>query len=156
MPPFYEATDSFQLRTLSRFLFNLTYFALQIYTVFNCVHFPFFGLHFLPYTVQCRSYSKKNCKSVYNYSTGLGAAIKCNPYSETTVESWTHLKTVKITMNIFAVWILTGTQCFSWVIWQYKLHVTMMNQKRWANVCTINLIQSFSNLILKLPSQTSL
>ena len=45
----------------------------------------------------------KNCKSVYNYSTVLGAAIKCKPYSETTVESRTHLKTVKITLNIFAV-----------------------------------------------------
>ena len=47
----------------------------------------------------------KNCKSVYNYSTVLGAAIKCKPYSETTVESWTHLKTVKITMNLFEVYI---------------------------------------------------
>ena len=33
----------------------------------------------------------------------LREAIKCNPYSETTVESRTQLKTVKITLNIFAV-----------------------------------------------------
>ena len=57
----------------------------------------------MPHTVQGRSYSKKNCKSVYNYSTVLGAAIKCKPYSEITVESRTHFKTVKITSNIFAV-----------------------------------------------------
>ena len=36
-------------------------------------------------------------------STVLGAAIKCKPYNEITVESETHLKTVKITLNIFAV-----------------------------------------------------
>ena len=29
--------------------------------------------------------------------------MKCKPYSETTVESRTHLKTVKIALNIFAV-----------------------------------------------------
>ena len=51
---------------------------------------------YLPYTVQCRSYSKKNCRSVYNYSIVLGAAIKCKPYSEITVDIGTHLKTVKI------------------------------------------------------------
>ena len=65
-----------------------------------------YGLHFLPYTVQCRSYSKKNCKSVYNYSTVLGAAIICKPYSEITVEIGTHLKTVKTTLNIFAVFFI--------------------------------------------------
>ena len=46
----------------------------------------------------------KNCKSVYNYSTVVEAAIKCKPYSEITVEIGTHLKTVKITLNIFAVY----------------------------------------------------
>ena len=49
---------------------------------------------------------QKNCKSalqLYSYSTLLGAAIKCKPYSEITVEIGTHLKTVKITLNIFAV-----------------------------------------------------
>ena len=61
------------------------------------------GLHFLPYKVECRSYCKKTYKSVYNYSTVLGKAIKCKPYSEITVESPTHFKTVKITSNIFAV-----------------------------------------------------
>ena len=39
------------------------------------------------------------------YSTVLGAAIKCKLYSKITVEIWTQLKTVKITTNIFAVWM---------------------------------------------------
>ena len=30
--------------------------------------------------------------------------MKCKPYSETTVEIRTQLKTVKITSNIFALW----------------------------------------------------
>ena len=60
----------------------------------------------MPYTVQCRSYSKKTVNQLYNYSTVLGAAIKCKPYSEITVDIWTHLKTVKITLNIFAVWYI--------------------------------------------------
>ena len=60
---------------------------------------------FLPYTVQCRSYSKKNCNQLYNYSTVLGAATKCKPYSEITVEIGTQLKTVKITSNIFGLQI---------------------------------------------------
>ena len=46
---------------------------------------------------------KKTVNQLYNYSTVLRAAIKCKPYSEITVESGTHLKTVKITLNIFAV-----------------------------------------------------
>jgi hypothetical protein len=46
---------------------------------------------------------KKTVNQLYNYSTVLGAAIKCKPYSEITVEIGTHLKTVKITLNIFAV-----------------------------------------------------
>ena len=54
------------------------------------------ALQYLPYTVQCRSYRKKPVKQLYNYSTVLGAAIKCKPYSEITVESGTHLKTVYI------------------------------------------------------------
>ena len=41
----------------------------------------------------------KNCYQLYSYSTVLGAGIKCKPYSEI----GTHLKTVKITLNIFAV-----------------------------------------------------
>ena len=32
--------------------------------------------------------------------------MKCKPYSEITVENGTHLKTVKITLNIFAVYCL--------------------------------------------------
>ena len=42
---------------------------------------------------------KKTVNQLYNYSTVLGAAIKCKPYSEITVEIGTHLKTVKITLN---------------------------------------------------------
>ena len=57
----------------------------------------------LPYTVQCRSYRNKIVNLLYNYSTVLGAAIHCKPYSEITVELGTHLKAVKITLNIFAV-----------------------------------------------------
>ena len=33
----------------------------------------------------------------------LGAAIEGKPYNEITVEIGTHLKTVKITLNIFAM-----------------------------------------------------
>ena len=45
---------------------------------------------------------KKN--QLYIYSTVLGAGIKCKQYSEITVESGTHVKSVKITLNIFAVY----------------------------------------------------
>ena len=45
---------------------------------------------------------------IYIYSTVLGAAIKCKQYSEITVESGTHVKSVKITLNIFAVHITTS------------------------------------------------
>ena len=49
---------------------------------------------------------KKTVNQLYNYSTVLGAAIKCKPYSESeiTVEIGAHLKTVRITLNIFAVY----------------------------------------------------
>ena len=53
--------------------------------------------------LKCRSYSKKTVNQLYIYSTVLGAAIKCKQYSEITVESGTHVKSVKITLNIFAV-----------------------------------------------------
>ena len=53
--------------------------------------------------MQCRSYSKKTVNQHYIYSTVLGAAIKCKQYSEITVESRTHVKSLKITLNIFAV-----------------------------------------------------
>ena len=46
---------------------------------------------------------KKTVNQLYNYSTVLGAAIKCKPYSEITIEIGTYLKPVKITLNIFAV-----------------------------------------------------
>ena len=50
---------------------------------------------YLPYIVQCRSYSKKPVNQLYIYYTVLGAAIKCKPYSEITVDIGTQLKTVK-------------------------------------------------------------
>ena len=37
--------------------------------------------------------------------------MKCKPYSEITVEIGTQLKTVKITSNIFAVWVGLGYVC---------------------------------------------
>ena len=79
---------------------------LQIYTVFYCVRFPLHSC--CAVYIFCHIQSNvgvivKKCKSVYNYSTVLGAAIKCKPYSENTVESRTQFKTVKITSNIFAV-----------------------------------------------------
>ena len=46
---------------------------------------------------------KKTVNQLYMYSTVLGAAIKCKQYSEITVESGTHVKSVKIALNIFAV-----------------------------------------------------
>ena len=36
--------------------------------------------------------------------------MKCKPYSEITVEIRTQLKTVKITLNIFAVYLNQGGQ----------------------------------------------
>ena len=61
---------------------------------------------YLPYTVQCRSCSKKTVNQLYTYSTVLGAAIKCKQYSEVTVESKTYVS-VKITLNIFSVYFVT-------------------------------------------------
>ena len=62
----------------------------------------------MPYSVQCRGYSKKTVNQLYNYLTVLGAAIKCKPPSEITVEIGTHSKTVKIMLNIFAVTIVVN------------------------------------------------
>ena len=73
----------------------------------NCVHFPL--LSRCTFYINCLIQSnvevtvKKNCNQFYNYLTVLGAAIKCKPYSEITVEIGTQLKAVKITSNIFAV-----------------------------------------------------
>ena len=90
------------------FSHNLKYFsALQIYTVETgtpvkkCKSYKY-----LPYTfIQCRSVdiTVNHCKSVLHFSTVLGAVIKCEQYSGITVESGTHVKSVKITLNIFAV-----------------------------------------------------
>ena len=59
----------------------------------------------MPYTLQCRSVdvTVNHCKSVFKFSTVLGAVIKCKQHIEITVESMTHVKSVKITLNIFAV-----------------------------------------------------
>ena len=87
---------------------DVVWTTLQIYTVLNCVHFPlqFRCTVYIFYHIQSNVEItlKKNCKSVYNYFIVIGAAIKCNPYSETTVESQTQLKTVKNTLNIFTVY----------------------------------------------------
>ena len=48
---------------------------------------------------------KMTVNQLYNYLTVLGAAIKCKPYSEITVEIGTHSKIVKITLNIFTVYM---------------------------------------------------
>ena len=47
---------------------------------------------YLPYTVQCRNYSKKTVNQFYIFSTVFGAAIKCKQYSEITVETRHNLK----------------------------------------------------------------
>ena len=47
---------------------------------------------------------KKPVNQLYNYSTVLGAAIKCKPYSEITVEIGTHLRTVKIYLQCTVGW----------------------------------------------------
>ena len=62
----------------------------------------------MPCTVHCRSYSKKTVSQLYIYLNVLGAAIKCKPYCEITVEIGTHLKFVIITLNIFAVQLSQG------------------------------------------------
>ena len=51
---------------------------------------------YLPFTVECRSYSKKTVNQLYIYSTVLGIANECKQYNETTVESGTHVKSGKI------------------------------------------------------------
>ena len=44
---------------------------------------------------------KITVNQLYNYSSVLGAAIEYKLYSDITVESGTHLKTVKITSNYY-------------------------------------------------------
>ena len=52
---------------------------------------------------------KKTVNQLYNYSTVLGAAIKCKPYSEITVEIGAHSKIVKITFNTFTVYMKSAS-----------------------------------------------
>ena len=47
--------------------------------------------------------SERGYTTHYIYSTVLGAATKCKQYSDISVESGTHVKSVKNTLNIFAV-----------------------------------------------------
>ena len=47
-----------------------------------------------------------------SFTTVLGAAIKCKPYSDITVEIGKNLKTVKITLSIFAVHYYWQPQIF--------------------------------------------
>ena len=49
---------------------------------------------------------KTPVKQLYNYSAVLGAANKCKLFCEITVESGTHVKSVRITLNIFAVYVI--------------------------------------------------
>ena len=43
---------------------------------------------------------KKTVNQLYTFSTVHGEAIECKQYSEITVKSGTHVKSVKITLNI--------------------------------------------------------
>ena len=76
------------------------------------------------------------------HSTVLGAAIKYEQFSEITMESGTHVKSVKITLNIFLV-------CPSWCGTQARssegglsFHSTESNQegllKLKARICIVN------------------
>jgi hypothetical protein len=65
---------------------------------------------------------KKTINQFYNYSTVLGAVIRCKPYSEITVEIGTHLKTVKKTLNIFAVWDVPVTRL---------IRIVAQGKKKW-------------------------
>ena len=92
-----------------RNLQNMFVHTLQICTVFNCVPLftviSLYGLQLIAIYYNVEVTVKKTVNQLYNYSTVLGAAIKSKPYSQITVESRTHLKTVKNTLNIFAVYI---------------------------------------------------
>ena len=59
-------------------------------------------VRYLPYTLHCRSVEV--CYSEQLQLTELGAAIKRKQYSGTIVESGTPLRSVKITLNVSAVW----------------------------------------------------
>ena len=52
---------------------------------------------YLPYTLQCRSVdvTVNHCKSLFTFSTVLGAVIKCKQYSGIIVESGTQIKKCK-------------------------------------------------------------
>ena len=72
-------------------------------STFHCilaVRFTFFAIY-VQSNVEVTV--KKTVNQLYNYSTVLGAAIKCKQYSEITVASGTHVKSVKITLNIHLV-----------------------------------------------------
>ena len=61
--------------------------------------------NYLLYTLQCISVdvTVNHRKSVFTFSTILGAVNKCKQYSGITVEKETLVKSVKNTLNIFAV-----------------------------------------------------
>ena len=92
----------------------------------------------MPYTVQCRSYSKKTVNQLYIYFTVLGAAIKCKLYSEITVESVTHVKTVKNTLNIFAV--------FSWLYCALYLYTYSWSTDKVAEYLQIKCIRNWKTV----------
>ena len=72
------------------------------------------GLQICSGTVQCNVEVtvKQTANQLYIYSTVVGAAIKCKQYSEITVESGTNVKSVKITLNTFAVYTLVHTYIY--------------------------------------------
>ena len=57
----------------------------------------------------------------------LGAVTKCKQYTGITVKSGKHAKSVKITLNIFAV---------HFVIWVYQIHIGRYFATKWYIVQT--------------------
>ena len=77
----------------------------QIYTVetgtpVKNVHFT--SISHTHYSVDITIHHCKSCQCLH-FSTVLGAAMKCRQYSGITVESGTPVKSLEITLNIFAV-----------------------------------------------------
>ena len=68
------------------------------------VHFT--STYFLYTMYKCTCNTVNHCKQCYFYSTVHGSALKYKQYSGIKLETETCLKSVKITLNIFAVWLL--------------------------------------------------
>ena len=77
----------------------MTKYTLEIFTVCECVPIStvisLYGLHLIDAQSTVSRIIAKLIHSFYcNFYIGLYKAIRCKPYSEITVESGTHLKTV--------------------------------------------------------------